>query len=196
MKKMKVLITGASGLLGRAIKTEFEKVTSWNILGLGYSRLEGGLKKVDLTNDKDLGDIIDEFKPDVLIHSAAERRPDVVGNKVKETEALNIKSTENIAKLMAKTGGFVLYISTDYIFDGLSPPYTTKSKPNPLNKYGTTKLEGERVTMLNTEKYAILRVPILYGEVKFIKESAVTGRVLQRQNENLYSCRSYNDVSK
>lgn len=175
---MKVLITGASGLLGRAIKTEFEKISSWNILGLGYSRLEGGLMKVDLTDENALREVIEDFKPDVLIHSAAERRPDVVGNKVKETEALNVKSTENIAKLMAKTGGFMLYISTDYVFDGSSPPYTTKSKPNPLNKYGMTKLEGEKVTMLNAGKYAILRVPILYGDVEFIKESAVTGKFL------------------
>ena len=63
---MKVLITGASGLLGRAIKREFEKNASWDILGLGFSRLAGGLKKVDLTNPQDLNQVINDFKPDVV----------------------------------------------------------------------------------------------------------------------------------
>ena len=173
---MKVLITGASGLLGRAIKCELEKNISLEILGLGFSRLKGGLKKVDLTNPQEIDQVISDFKPDIVVHSAAERRPDVVGTKELETEALNVEATENIAKFTDKIGGFLVYISTDYVFDGTSPPYTVDSQPNPLNKYGKTKLEGELKTAAHCARYAILRVPILYGDVQQVGESAVTGR--------------------
>ncbi|XP_066936928.1 methionine adenosyltransferase 2 subunit beta-like [Clytia hemisphaerica] len=172
---MKVLITGASGLLGRAIKKELEAVNGWKILGLGFTRLNGGLKKVDLTDSDELEKVMNDFQPDVVVHSAAERRPDVVGNKETETVALNIKATEHIAKLASKLGSFLIYISTDYVFDGSAPPYTPNSKPNPLNRYGQTKFEGEKVTASNCERHAILRVPILYGEVERVNESAVTG---------------------
>lgn len=171
---MKVLITGASGLLGRAIKTEFEKVSDWNILGLGFTRLDGGLRKVDLQNDEEVIQVIDEFKPDVLIHSAAERRPDFVANHEKEAEQLNVKATETLAKHVNKYGGFMLYISTDYVFDGTSPPYKVSDATNPLNKYGMTKLQGERETLLHCKYSGVLRVPILYGPLKYIDESAVT----------------------
>ena len=174
---MKVLITGASGLLGRAIKSELERNVSWEIIGLGYSRLAGGLKKVNLTNPQELHQVINDFKPDVVVHSAAERRPDVVGTKELETEALNIQATENIAKYTNNIGGFLLYISTDYVFDGTSPPYTVRSQPNPLNKYGKTKLEGELKTTAHCERHAILRVPILYGDIEQVGESAVTGKL-------------------
>lgn len=173
---MKVLITGASGLLGRAIKTEFEKVSDWNILGLGFTRLDGGLRKVDLQNDEEVIQVIDEFKPDVLIHSAAERRPDFVANHEKEAEQLNVKATETLAKHVNKYGGFMLYISTDYVFDGTSPPYKVSDATNPLNKYGMTKLQGERETLLHCKYSGVLRVPILYGPLKYIDESAVTSK--------------------
>lgn len=178
---MKVLITGASGLLGRAIKSELEKVPSWQILGLGFSRLDDGLRKVDLTNTEELNQVMCDFKPDVVVHSAAERRPDVVGTKEAETEALNIQATENIAKLTEGSSGFLLYISTDYVFDGTSPPYKVHSQPNPLNKYGKTKLEGELKTNC-CQRHAILRVPILYGDVQYVGESAVTGMSIIFQN--------------
>ena len=172
---MKVLITGASGLLGRAIKAEVDKNTTWEILGLGYSRLQGNLKKVDLKNESEIIETINEFKPDIVIHSAAERRPDFVVNQEKDTERLNIIATETIAKCVNKYNGFMLYISTDYVFDGTSPPYKSTDAPNPLNKYGETKLIGEQRTLEFCKQAGVLRVPILYGELSYVEESAVSG---------------------
>ena len=85
------------------------------------------------------------------------------------------KATETIAKQVNMNGGFMLYISTDYVFDGTSAPYKATDIPNPLNLYGKTKLQGEFSTLENCPNSGILRVPILYGEVEYIKESAVTG---------------------
>ena len=171
---MKVLITGASGLLGRAIKLVFDGVSEWTVQGLAYSHLDGGLKKVDLRNENEIITAINEFRPDVVIHSAAERRPDFVANHEEETVKLNVLSSETLAKEVNKYGGFVLYISTDYVFDGKSAPYSTKDEPNPLNKYGMTKLQGEQAVLNNCTRSGVLRVPMLYGDLKYISESAVT----------------------
>lgn len=171
---MKVLITGASGLLGRAIKRVLDQVADWTIVGLGYNRLDGGLRKVNLCDDSEVIAVIEEFRPDVVIHSAAERRPDHVANHADETKQLNVSASELLAKEVSKYGGFILYISTEYVFDGTSPPYMTTDQPNPLNQYGISKLEGEKAVQINAKRFGILRVPILYGEVERLNESAVT----------------------
>lgn len=183
---MKIMLTGASGLLGRAIKKELEQFKSWTVLGLGYSRLDGGLRKVNLMSQQEVSDVIEEFRPDVVIHSAAERRPDYVKNNKADTEMLNVTASETIAKNVNKYGGCVVYISTDYVFDGKSPPYTSASKTNPLNDYGKSKLEGELVTIRECSNHIILRVPILYGDVEYVSESAVTGKRLKSYLERQY----------
>ena len=71
-------------------------------------------------------------------------------------------------------GGKMLYISTDYVFDGKSPPYTHESLPNPLNDYGISKLAGEKAVLKVNPDNLVLRIPILYGDVTYIDESAVT----------------------
>ncbi|XP_065669721.1 methionine adenosyltransferase 2 subunit beta [Hydra vulgaris] len=172
---MKVVISGASGLLGRSIYRELINNTNWEVLGLGFTRLGDNLHKVDLCNEEDLKRFIEKEKPDVFIHSAAERRPDFVASNKEHTTQLNITSTKIISKLMNQNGGFVLYISTDYVFDGFNPPYKTTDIPNPLNEYGLSKREGEICILENCTNYGILRVPILYGEVQYLQESAVTG---------------------
>jgi S-adenosylmethionine synthetase len=113
-------------------------------------------------------------EPNVIIHSAAERRPDVTDNNPDAAEELNVAATENIAKLAAKYNVFMVYISTDYVFDGTSAPYDTNAKTNPINLYGKTKFLGEKATEEYSENYAILRVPILYGNQENLNESAAT----------------------
>ena len=174
--KKRVLITGASGLLGRAIVKEFtQSENGWEVLGLAYSRAKGALRKVDLKSKDEVDSVVGEFKPSIVIHSAAERRPDVVEKKEEETKMLNVNATRTIAEASAKANAFFLYISTDYVFDGTNPPYKPTDKPNPLNKYGQSKLDGENVTLEFLPRSGVLRVPILYGPVEHIHESAVTG---------------------
>ncbi|XP_013390060.1 methionine adenosyltransferase 2 subunit beta-like [Lingula anatina] len=170
----KVLITGASGLLGRAIYRLFEEDPTWEALGLAFSRAKGKLCKVDLTDPQALEKVVDEFKPSFIIHSAAERRPDMVEKQEEQTKNLNVMATKNLCQAAVKNNAWLLYMSTDYVFDGKSPPYSVDAKPNPLNKYGQSKLDGEKVVLECNKDFGILRVPILYGELEFIKESAVT----------------------
>ena len=68
----------------------------------------------------------------------------------------------------------MIYISTDYVFDGSHPPYFPDNKTNPLNRYGQTKLAGERAVLGVEETFTVLRIPVLYGGVTSLGESAVT----------------------
>ncbi|NXQ29931.1 MAT2B adenosyltransferase, partial [Alaudala cheleensis] len=169
----RVLITGATGLLGRAVFKEFSE-NSWNAVGCGYRRAQPRFEQINLLDSIAVHDIIHEFQPHVIVHCAAERRPDVVESQPDAASQLNVAASANLAKEAAGVGAFLIYISTDYVFDGTSPPYKETDVPNPLNLYGKTKLEGEKAVLENNEETAVLRIPVLYGEVERLEESAVT----------------------
>ena len=165
-------MTGASGLLGREVLKCFT-AQKWEALGLAYSRVKGSLQRVDLCDNVQVEAILDQFKPNVVVHAAAERRPDKVENQPDLAVALNVTSTCTLADLCKKKNIYLLYISTDYVFDGKNPPYLPDAPTNPLNAYGSTKRDGECV-VLKHAGFGVLRVPVLYGPVEFLGESAVT----------------------
>ncbi|ELU01859.1 hypothetical protein CAPTEDRAFT_100199 [Capitella teleta] len=174
MTQTRVLITGASGLLGRAVYAEFKRNPAWEALGLAFSRANEELRRVDLGSEEEIGRVIQEFKPQVIIHSAAEKRPNVVESQPEAAKRLNVDATAHVCNYAAKVGAFVIYISTDYVFEGIKPPHKPDDPTNPLNAYGKWKLEGEKAAMLQHEGNLILRVPILYGDIESFGESAIT----------------------
>uniref|UniRef100_A0A8C4T395 Methionine adenosyltransferase 2 subunit beta n=1 Tax=Erpetoichthys calabaricus TaxID=27687 RepID=A0A8C4T395_ERPCA len=161
----RVLVTGATGLLGRAVYKEFHD-NDWHTIGCGHKRARPKFEKCNLLDPLAIRQLIQEFQPHVIIHCAAERRPDVVENQMDAATQLNVVASANLAKEAA--GIFLIYISTDYVFDGRNPPYAENDSPNPLNVYGKTKLEGEKEVLRHNI------VPVLYGDVEKIEESAVT----------------------
>jgi dTDP-4-dehydrorhamnose reductase len=105
-----------------------------------------------------------EEKPDFVIHCAAYTDVDKAEEDIEQARLINAQGTENIAKLCKKNGATMVYISTDYVFDGnKTVPYQPADKPAPLNNYGLTKLEGETAVEKNLEKYYICRTSWLYG---------------------------------
>ncbi|MCH6257850.1 SDR family oxidoreductase [Puniceicoccaceae bacterium K14] len=169
----RILITGASGILGRALKNELESNTSYTVFGQAFNRTQGSLIKADLTQPEEVAKLIDITTPDCIVHCAAERRPDVSEGDHDATDALNAHATQSLAEICQNKGIYFIYLSTDYVFDGSKPPYEAEDTPNPLNYYGASKLAGEKAAAL-CENSLTLRVPILYGEVESLEESAVT----------------------
>ncbi|MEK9155720.1 MAG: dTDP-4-dehydrorhamnose reductase [Patescibacteria group bacterium] len=132
---MKVLVTGAKGQLGHKIS---------ELLGTKYRLILTDSDDMDITDPDKVSAVISREKPDWIIHGAAYTQVD----KAKENEALcrriNVAGTENVAKAAAAAGVNLIYISTDYVFDGENGvPYVETDEPHPLSVYGMTKYEGE-----------------------------------------------------
>ncbi|KAH8084359.1 hypothetical protein BXZ70DRAFT_570908 [Cristinia sonorae] len=170
---MKVIVTGASGVLGTAVFSAFESA-GHTVLGLAHSRATDKLKKVDLLNQKETESVFSEFKPDWVIHCAAERRPDVAEKDPERARELNASVPRHLAQLSKTLKYTLVYISTDYVFDGTSPPYTPSSAINPVNHYGETKRDGEIALMeVGANRNVVLRVPVLYGPAPNNADTAV-----------------------
>ncbi|KAJ6790202.1 hypothetical protein PWT90_08008 [Aphanocladium album] len=174
-----VIVTGATGLLGRQVSRAFSR-KGWNVKGTGYSRADGvDVLKVDLGNTGEVSKLLEEICPDVIIHCAAERFPDKVEKDPEGAKKLNVSATSSLAQAAAAKGAFLIYISTDYVFPGRpgEAPYEADSETSPPNLYGQTKLDGEKAAL---EAYGskpgsavVLRVPVLYGAAETPAESAV-----------------------
>lgn len=150
---MKILITGASGQLGR----ELRKVLNEDEL------LTPTRNELDIRDPKIIPKIID-LKPETLIHTAA--YTDVDGCEENQELAWDVNSlgTESVATAAEEIKAKLLYISTDYVFDGKKKePYLETDRPNPLNVYGKTKLSGENLVKDICSRFLIIRTSWLYS---------------------------------
>lgn len=177
---MKVVVTGASGLLGRAVCAGL-KADGHTVLGTAHSRAtpDSGLAKLDLTDFDGLEAYLRQQAPDAIVHTAAERRPDVVERSPEASHVLNVDVPSRIAawcKAQAEPGPLLINISTDYVFDGVSPPYSVDDPPNPLNAYGKSKWEGEKGVRDDGRpgRTTNLRVPVLYVEAEVCRPERET----------------------
>jgi len=178
---MKVLITGASGVLGNAILQAFSKEaedSDIQVTGLSYSNPSPKYRKLDLQDTQAVGDFTNNEwnggPRDMMIHCAAERRPDVAEKNPGATQKLNAEVPGQLAQLAKRQKFLLIYISTDYVFDGKSPPYSPNSPTNPLQLYGRTKLAGEQAVLgVDGANVLVLRVPVLYGPTVKPSDSAI-----------------------
>lgn len=168
-----VLVTGSTGLLGRAVVQHFTQ-RHWTVHAASFSRGEAGTHvKIDLRDQSAVVAMMQSLRPTVVIHCAAERRPDVC-EKDAGSEVLNVDSVWFVGKAASQSGASFIHISTDYLFDGKSPPYFPDSPVSPLNAYGRQKVRGEYAAMASHPSAVVLRVPVLFGPTEDLRESAVT----------------------
>jgi len=173
-EKKTVLVTGASGLLGRAVLKEILELKQFRVVGTAHTRPSGNLFKINLMDQEAVQTFLHDQSPLFIINCAAERRPDICEGNAERTKKLNVELPKLLAEYTAQSGGWLLHISTDYVFDGSAPPYLPDSATNPLNAYGSSKLEAELAIKVICKSYGILRVPVLYGPTLDFNESAVT----------------------
>ncbi|CCA67300.1 related to vacuolar protein sorting-associated protein VPS5 [Serendipita indica DSM 11827] len=173
----RVLVTGASGVLGSAVFNAFKHSGGFDVTGIAHTRATDGLQVVDLLKRDSMETFIkqtDLGEGDWCIHCAAERRPDLAEKNPEQTQQLNSFVPGLLARLSAERGFKLVYISTDYVFDGTSPPYSPKDRTNPLQLYGKTKRDGELAVLgIKDSKHVVLRVPILYGPAPKNGDSAI-----------------------
>jgi dTDP-4-dehydrorhamnose reductase len=153
---VKVLVTGAKGMLGQDLCLILKNTN--------YTVIETDVDTLDITKFTEVEGVISAGKPDFVIHCAAYTNVDKAEEDIETARLINVVGTENVAKSCAKNNCTMIYISTDYVFDGISnKPYKPIDKTNPINNYGLTKLEGEEVVSKHCEKHYIIRTSWLYG---------------------------------
>lgn len=172
---LKLLVTGASGLLGHKVTqlASEKRHESYSIYKEHIATI-GNPVKLDLTNHEKMLKIISELKPDAIIHTAA--YTDVDGCEINRGLAwkVNAEATKNIAMASANTDYHLIYVSTDYIFDGEKGLYTEEDYSNPISHYGYTKLKGEQFVKEQAEKWCIARTSVIYGWGPEHKENFAT----------------------
>jgi len=175
MAKQKIIITGASGILGSAVRLAFSsKLDEYDLLNLSFSQAKDGFVQLDLTDTKATEIKFTEFQPNWIIHCAAERRPDVAEKDPQGTKQLNEQVPAHLTAVAKSLNATLIYISTDYVFDGANPPYKPSSQTNPLQLYGQTKLGGERAALsVDNAQVVVVRVPVLYGPAPRNSDTAV-----------------------
>jgi len=175
----KVLVTGATGMLGRAVMRKISKIPDLEATGIGFSRAVPPIRKCDLTDRAAVVQLMNEVKPDIVVHCAAERDPDRADQDLARLKTINVDSAAFLAAQCGSLGARLVYISTDYVFDGgvatgVFPPYQIDSPTGPVNNYGNSKLEGEKAVLLVPEaRTLVIRVPVMYAfDCEALKESA------------------------
>lgn len=153
---MKVLVTGASGQLGYDVVRELTK--------RGHEAVGVSSKEMDITDPAQVEKVITAANVDVVMHGAAYTAVDAAEDNEAQCRRVNANGTENIAVVCKKLDIPMVYISTDYVFDGQGTrPWEPEDERHPLNVYGQTKYEGELAVQKNLEKYFIVRIAWVFG---------------------------------
>jgi dTDP-4-dehydrorhamnose reductase len=176
---MKILITGSNGLLGQ--KLVYLLKTKNNVECIATARGENRINNkqgyifetLDLTNHENVISIISKHQPDCIIHTAAMTNVDECELKPDECRLNNITATANIVDACKGLNTHLIYISTDFVFDGTAGPYSEEDTPNPLSIYAKSKLDAEKIVSESGHPFSILRTMIVYGITDDVQRSNI-----------------------
>ncbi len=171
---MKVLVTGVKGQLGFDVVKELKK--------RGYDAVGVDINEMDITDAEKVTEVITDVNPDVVVHCAAWTAVDAAEDEenIPKVRAINVSGTRNIADVCKNINCKMIYISTDYVFNGLgTEPWQADCRDyDPLCVYGQTKLEGELAVSQTLDKYFIVRIAWVFGKNgnNFIKTMLNVGK--------------------
>lgn len=171
---MKILITGANGLLGQQLLKLLLDTTEHNIIATGKGEPRYVIQNsrlhyyaLNITDGMDVDLLFEKLQPHVIIHCAALTQADECElNPIKAWE-INVTATRFIVDAAKKINAFLIFISTDFVFDGMSGPYKEEDVINPISYYGSTKVAAEKAVAESGLQYAIVRTCLLYGNILF-----------------------------
>ncbi|WP_017752679.1 SDR family oxidoreductase [Clostridium tyrobutyricum] len=189
MIKQRILITGGKGMLASSL---------YDIINDKYETLSLSKEKLDITIANDVKKVINEFKPNIIFHSAALTNVDMCEEKSKMAFNINSDGTENIARYGSGVNAKVVYISSCGLFGDEIKAYSEDDKVVLKTKYSESKYKGEKSVEKYCEKYYIIRPGWLFGGSKIHKKNFVYNRYLEGQKNNIiisaddkYGCPTY-----
>ncbi len=191
---MKVLITGSNGQLGLELSKQLHENNNYDVIKTDREDL-------NILDSKNVSDIINREKPDIVINCAAHTAVDVCETDIENAYKINALGPRNLATACEKIGAKFVQVSTDYVFDGSgNRPYREDDMTCPNSIYGTSKLMGEQFTKEFCSKYFIVRTAWLYGNgnnfVKTMLKLAETNNELNVVDDQVGSPTSTVDLAK
>jgi dTDP-4-dehydrorhamnose reductase len=161
---LKAVITGASGLLGAKL-AELATEARYNVYSLYNSHpcSSSNAEQVDITDEAAVRKVFADLKPDVVFHAASLTDVDLCERDPKLAMKVNGEATGFIAKACQETGSYLVYVSTDYVFDGMRGQYSEEDEPAPINAYGRSKLLGEEEMARHYPRGCVARTSVVYG---------------------------------
>ncbi len=194
---MKILITGANGLLGQKLTTLLDGDTQVELVATARGKLAIPLKRgtflsLDITDASAVEEVIAKIKPDVVINTAAMTQVDQCETERETCWKNNVAAVEFLARACEKYRAHLIHISTDFIFDGSHGPLDESATPHPLSYYGASKLAAEEVIKKSNIDWAILRTVLVYGVTRdmsrsnivlWVKKSLTEGKPIEVVND-------------
>lgn len=209
---MKVLITGANGLIGQHVtKLLLDKNYRVVATSRGESRLpfqpSGNYTyhAMDVANALETFAVMSLEKPDVVVHTAAMTQVDDCELRPQQCERINVQGTSQVLTDAETFSSHFIYISTDFVFDGEKGNYTEEDETKPINLYGFSKLQAESMVQTNTIPFAIVRTCLVYGNllqgsrtniVSWVKESLEQGKTIRVVSDQWRTPTYVEDVAK
>lgn len=177
---MRLLITGSNGLLGQKLVVALRNDPAVELLATsrGADRtavpLGARYRSMDITRKEEVDAVIDAFRPEVIIHTAAMTNVDSCELDQEACKLQNVTATEYLVEAAKRQKSHFIFLSTDFVFDGAAGPYREEDTPAPLSIYGQSKLDGERIVQeAGLMRWAIVRTIIVYGIAEGLSRSNV-----------------------
>lgn len=210
---MKILITGSNGLLGQHIIKLLIETTGHTIIatGRGASRLPFEVSDLydyfplDITDGVAVNDFLLAHEPELVIHAAAMTQPDECEQHPIECWNVNVTATRFLLEAAEKINARFIYISTDFVFDGVNGPYKETDEPGPVNYYGSSKLAAEKSVMESDLQWAIVRTVLVYGNIllgnrsnviSWVKDNLMNGKAIKVVSDQLRTPTYVEDLAK
>ncbi|MBN2067464.1 MAG: dTDP-4-dehydrorhamnose reductase [Candidatus Diapherotrites archaeon] len=170
MVDLKCLIIGY-GLLGKELAVKMqEKGIEFSVASNDINEALGN--RVDITSKEEAGSLLLQHKPDVVFLTAAVTNVDFCEENSQRAFDVNVSGAKNVAGACEEHGCFLVFYSTDFVFDGKKGNYSETDLPNPLNVYGKTKLEAEQAIAEAVQRCLIIRTSTLYGQFEPVENTA------------------------
>jgi dTDP-4-dehydrorhamnose reductase len=204
MDRLKVLVTGASGLLGKALifENKSDHLLYGTYLSTNLDVKNVALLRIDICDKDSFSKAVSKIVPDVIIHTAALTNVDLCEKEKELAYKINVVGTENAVESSKRAKSKFVYISTDFVFDGKLGKYTEEDRPRPINYYGFSKLKGEEIS-LTYEKSIVIRTSIFglnhlgsKSGIESIVEDVKSGKKIYAPFDSFYSPISVNSLAR